>query len=68
MFKAMAAANDRPDEDHEGHEDIDEHAAEAHDGEGDEQVTPDDAGVTDESPDGFDAHDAEESDESTRTR
>jgi ribonuclease E len=64
MFKAMAAANDRPDEDHEGHEDIDEHAAEAHDGEGDEQVTPDDAGVTDESPDGFDAHDAEESDES----
>ncbi|WP_454791002.1 Rne/Rng family ribonuclease [Mycolicibacterium lutetiense] len=68
MFKAMAAANGRPDEDgegHEGHEDFDEHAVETHDGEGDEQVTPEHADVTDESPeDEFDAQDADESDES----
>lgn len=68
MFKAMAAANGRHDEDHEGHEgheEFDEHAvAETVDGEGDEQVTPEDVDVTDESPDGeFDAQDVDESDE-----
>ncbi|MBP2451251.1 Rne/Rng family ribonuclease [Mycolicibacterium lutetiense] len=67
MFKAMAAASDRHDEDPEGHEDIDEHehGVEHTEAEGDEQVTPEDSGVTEDSPDGvFDMQDAEESDES----
>lgn len=69
MFKAMAAANGRHDEDHEGaegHEGFDAHAAdETAEGEGDEQVTAVQDEVTIESTDGeFDAQDADESDES----
>lgn len=70
MFKAMAAANGRheDDEGHDDHEGYDENAAgETHDGEieGDEQATPELAGATGESTDGeFDVQDADESDES----
>ncbi|WP_264077518.1 Rne/Rng family ribonuclease [Mycolicibacterium houstonense] len=63
MFKAMAAANGRHDEDHEGHEDFDEHAADEA-VEGEEQPTAEVAEATDESPDGeFEAPDTDESDE-----
>ncbi|MUL83588.1 MULTISPECIES: Rne/Rng family ribonuclease [unclassified Mycolicibacterium] len=69
MFRAMAAANGRPDEDHEGlegfdeHADGDEHAAgETPEAEGEEQTTPEHA---DEYPDGeFGAQDSDDSDES----
>ncbi|OBB90594.1 Rne/Rng family ribonuclease [Mycolicibacterium peregrinum] len=67
MFKAMAAANGRHDEDDEGHgahEAFDEHEqtdGEVHEAEGDEQTTPEQA---DESTGGeFDTQDADEPDE-----
>lgn len=61
MFKAMAAANGR----HHDDESLDEEATdEAHEGESDEQVTPEQADLTGQSPDGeFEAQDTDESDE-----
>lgn len=62
MFKAMAAANGR----HHDDETLDEDATdETHEGESDEQLTPEQADLTGESPDGeFDAQDSDESEES----
>ncbi|OLP01306.1 ribonuclease E/G [Mycolicibacterium porcinum] len=62
MFKAMAAANGR----HHDDESLDEEATdETHEGESDEQVTPEQADLTGQSPDGeFEAQDTDDSDES----
>lgn len=62
MFKAMAAANGR----HHDDETLDEDATdETHEGESDEQLTPEQADLAGESPDGeFDAQGSDESDES----
>lgn len=62
MFKAMAAANGR----HHDDEPLDEEATdETHEGESDEQVTPEQADLTGQSPDGeFEAQDTDDSDES----
>ncbi|KHO19209.1 Rne/Rng family ribonuclease [Mycolicibacterium setense] len=69
MFKAMAAANGRDHEDHEGDEDFDEHehsVGRAHEAEDDEQGAPERAAVSDEAPEGeFDEQDVEESEDDT---
>ncbi|MGV0814373.1 Rne/Rng family ribonuclease [Mycolicibacterium boenickei] len=66
MFKAMAAANGRHDEDHEGHEGFDEHEQAADEtAEGEDQTTAEYAVVPDGSTDGeLDAQDADDSDDS----
>lgn len=69
MFKAMAAANGRDHEDHEGDEGFDEHehaVRHAHEAEDEEQGAPENADVTDEAREGeFDEQDVEESDDDT---